>query len=315
MYPSSGDESWRGVFVKEQVDALVDLFPNVHIDILHIKGSVSNGGSNINYFAGLWRYLVMRFKKNYDFVWAHHSFCVFLTLTNRKIPLIYTVHEGSLTKGVKFALIKKAISISDRVIYVNKVFFDSSHHPKKYFLPSGVDTNKYRPQLRSDCCVQLGLDTAIYYIFFPASPHRPEKNSAFAYSFIEKYSSWLKHENIQFIFGGDIDYELMPIWMNAVDCLVSFSNFESDGMVFKEAMACNLPVITFNVGNAQIYLKDEIAGSIIEQDHDSLRDKIAYWKKVGRSQGRDYLLTFGMDRNSVAQTLVSIFAEIYDGKN
>jgi hypothetical protein len=39
------------------------------------------------------------------------------------------------------------------------------------------------------------------------------------------------------------------------------------------------------------------------------------WKKTGRSKGRDYLLTLGMDKYSVAQQLKNTFEEIANGKN
>ncbi len=315
MYPSFGDESWRGVFIKEQIDTLSELFPDIRFDILHIKGKISKGGSNFNYLSGLWRYITMQHRTHYDIVWAHHSFCVFLAAIHKKVPLVYTVHEGVYTKSIKFSLVSRAVKLSDNTLYVNKVLFDASEQPNKYFLPSGVDTEKFCCLGYEDYRAQLGLDINKFYVLFPASPQRPEKNAAFAYSFIETYVSWLASENIEFVFGGSIEYELMPIWMNAVDCMVAFSNFESDGMVFKEAMACNLPVITFDVGNAQIYFKDELAGSIINRDHDALKEKIAYWKSVGRSQGRDYLLTLGMDKYSVAHQLKKIFEEITDGKN
>lgn len=315
MYPSSGDESWRGVFVKEQIDSLYELFPDIHFDILHIRGSISKGGSNFNYLRGLWRYIVMLNRTSYDIVWVHHSFCVFLAAVYKKTPLVYTVHEGVLTKGIKFSIVKYAVKFSDHALYVNKVLFDFSGHANKRFLPSGVDIEKFRCLEYDACRVQLGLNPDKYYVFFPASPRRPEKNSVFVYSFIEKYSSWMASENVEFLFGGGIEYELMPVWMNAVDCMVSFSSFESDGMVFKEAMACNLPVITFDVGNAAIYFKSELTGSIIEPNHKQLRDQISYWKVVGRSMGRDYLLTLGMDKCSVAYRLKKIFEEIIDGKN
>jgi teichuronic acid biosynthesis glycosyltransferase TuaC len=315
MYPSPGDESWRGVFVKEQVDTLHDLYPDMCLDVLHIKGAISREGSNWNYLTGLWRYLVMRNNKKYDAIWAQHSFCVFLASVCRKIPLVYSVHEGVPAQGLKLAVVDKAIALSDSVVYVSKKAFESSRHPRKFLLPSGIDTEKFRCLDKTECLARLGLVRNRFYVLFPASPRRPEKNADFAYSFINEHSSWLLSENIEFIFGGDIEHELMPVWLNAVDCLVSFSDFESDGVVFKEAMACNLPVITFDVGNAQIYFKDELAGSIIDRSYDSLKEKLAHWKSRGRTNGREYLLALEIDKQSIARKLKNIFKETADGRN
>jgi glycosyltransferase involved in cell wall biosynthesis len=315
MYPSTGDASWRGVFIKEQVKAFEEMFPEIHFDILHIKGGISNNGRKFNYISGYFRYLLMMRKTKYDIVWAHHSLCVFLAAAHKKIPLVYTVHEGKHLKVIEGGLVASAIKYADHVIYVNKNAFENSSITNSYFIPSGVDTGKFRCLARDKCRATLGLVSGKYYVFFPASANRPEKNASFAYSFIDKESTWLDSENIEFIFGGSIENELMPIWMNAVDCMVSFSDFESDGMVFKEAMACDLPVITFDIGNASLYFKHEYAGSLIGRDHNELKEKIVKWKKTGRSKGRDYLLTLGMDKYSVAQQLKNTFEEIANGKN
>lgn len=315
MYPSQGGEFWKGIFVKEQVEVLRSLYPELEIDVMHIKGRSTSGGTNLNYLTGMLRYIVARLKCRYDVVWVHHAFCVYLASVWRGASLLYTVHEGVLSGSIKHRIVELATRLSSCALFVNREYFAASVHSHKLFLPSGVDVEQFRCLEKAECRVQLGLDLSKFYVFFPASPQRPEKNSAFAYSFIEKYASWLASENIEFVFGGGIEYELMPTWMNAVDCMVSFSDFESDGMVFKEAMACNLPVITFNVGNAPIYFKSELAGSIISRDHNALKQKITYWKSIGRSNGRDYLLTLGMDKYSVASQLKKIFEEIVDGKN
>lgn len=310
MYPSAGEASWRGVFIKEQIDTLSAMFDDIYFDVLQIKGGGAKGGWKINYLLALWRYFGMLKKSKYDIVWAHHSLCVFLAAMHKNIPLLYSIHEGGIGMRSKVSSVNGALKLSNHALYVNKDSFDTSEHANKYFCPSGVDIGKFRCLDRGECRLKLGLDPDKYYVFFPASPERPEKNAAFAYSFMEKNPAWLTSENIDFVFGGDIENDLMPTWMNAVDCLVSFSNYESDGMVFKEAMACNLPVVSFSVGNAPIYFKGNVAGSIIARDHEELKRSICYWKQIGRSKGRDHLLFLQMDRHSVAHQIRKIFEAI-----
>lgn len=313
MYPTKDGEYWKGIFVKEQVDALSSESVDIQIDVIHIKGASSKGGSNFNYLIGAFRYLIARFASRYDLVWSHHAYCVFLASIWRGCPILYTVHEGVIKGSIKYRVVDYATRLSSYVLYVNKGHYDDSDRDNKFYLPCGVDVEKFCCLEKVSCRQQLGLNLQKYYVFFPASPRRSEKNASFAYSFIEERSAWLSHENIEFVFGGDIEYEKMPVWMNAVDCLVSFSDFESDGMVFKEAMACDLPVITFEVGNASIYFKNELAGSVIAKSHNSLQEKIAHWKGVGKSKGRDYLLSLGMDKFSVARQLNGIFNEVANG--
>jgi teichuronic acid biosynthesis glycosyltransferase TuaC len=315
MYPCAGGEFWKGIFVKEQVQSLRRLFPEVKVRVLHIKGRSSNGGNNFNYLVGAARYLFVRAKETYDVVWSQHAYCALLAALRGGVPRVYTVHEGYLPNTLKQYLVSVAIRLSDAAIFVSHSAFEAAGHNKKFFLPTGVDMDLFRCIDRNSCRLRLALSESKYYVFFPASPNRPEKNAEFAYTFIKRHKDWLDAENIEFIFGGNIEYELMPYWMNAVDCMVSFSDFESDGMVFKEAMACNLPVITFDVGNARIYFKNENAGSIIESRHEFLKDKIAHWKAIGRSHGRDYLLSLGMDEDTVARNLMAVIEQIANARN
>ena len=80
MYPSEGDASWRGSFVKEQVDACRELAKNnnsseLSLDVFHIKSRVC-GGSNFNYITSFFKLFVKILFGQYHLVHCHHAFCV-----------------------------------------------------------------------------------------------------------------------------------------------------------------------------------------------------------------------------------------------
>lgn len=314
MYPGPGELSWRGVFVKDQIDEISSLHDDIEIHVMHILGGGSKGGSNLNYLTGLYKFHQKLKENQYDLIWAHHSFCVFLAIFRRRLPLIYTAHEGFDFRSFRSVLVGLAIKISNHALIVNKSLFGSVRSGDKYFIPCGVDTEKFCVHNQEDCRKRLHLKPEKYYIFFPAEPKRPEKNVGFLEKFSVEYSAWLEAEGIEIVYGGDISHSDMPYWMNAVNCMLSFSYFESDGMVFKEAMACDLPVITFNVGNAEIYFAKEIAGSIISRSTSELKEKISYWRKQGRSNGREQLMSLGMNSHSVANKIVGIFKKLIQNR-
>lgn len=177
MYPSEGDVSWRGSFVKEQVDFYKKLHPEAIIDVFHIKGKVS-GASNLNYLLSFPSLIKKLLFGRYTIVHCHHAFCALLC-----VPwfyrLIYTVHEGELNNtSWRSRIIKAAIHISKIAIFVSHKEFLKSSKRNKQFLPCGVDFEVFKPITnKAKLKHELNLPTDKMIIFFPADPGRPEKNA------------------------------------------------------------------------------------------------------------------------------------------
>lgn len=308
MYPSDGDLSWRGGFVKDQIDSLHKVSNNVTIDIFHIKGKVSNG-SNLNYIKLLPQLMFKLIFGKYDVVHCHHAFCALLCFP-WIFRYIYTVHEGELNNtSVRSLLIKVSIFLSKVPIFVSSKEFKISAHKNKIFLPCGVDFSEFRPvdnkeKLRHD----LGMPLDKKIILFPADPSRPEKN-ALILKEVEKNSDL---EKLLFIYGGNIPKNDMHKWMAAVDIVISIGKYESDGMVIKESLSCGTPVISTRVGNSEVYVNNN-CGLIVEPSpsevYKSILQIINNYDSF--SNGRQGLKLLGQDMKSVATHLYGV----YDSSN
>ena len=306
MYPRHGDVTWRGGFVKDQVEAYKKLQPDAKIDVYHIKAKIS-GGSNFSYLKALFDLTYKFFFGKYDVVHSHHAFCTLLCLFGRK-KLIYTVHEGELNnKKIRSALIKVAILMAKSVIYVSQAEFDNSKKPRKYFLPCGVNHTDFTPANNvTEVRNTLGLSSQKDIILFPADPNRPEKNASILKEVEVKAKSM--GDNWTFVYGGKIDKSEMPKYMQASDLVVSIGQYESDGMVIKEALACNTPVIATNVGNAKLYINDKngiLVEANVENTYKAIT-KIMTNNKLYR-HGREHLLMLGQDMECVSKQLNNIY--------
>lgn len=294
MYPSEGDVSWRGSFVKEQVDMSHTYNKNIDYDVLHIKGRIC-GGSNLNYLLAPLLVLKKILFNKYDAIHCHHAFCVFVSILFFN-KIIYTVHEGELNNHKTSVLIKLAIFLSRKVIFVNQTEFLKSNHKRKFFLPCGIDFSVFKPSnsVPSD------------YILFPADPNRCEKNAHLlreAESFISA-----NYPNVKFVYGGKIPREDMPSLMRQALLIVTIGKFESDGLVLKEAMASNVPVVSTEVGNARYYL-DEHSGITCAPNKSSLIDAILLILKNREHylNGRKRLETLQVDQKVVVMNLAKIY--------
>jgi glycosyltransferase involved in cell wall biosynthesis len=300
MYPSEGDVSWRGGFVKDQVLDTLDTAANkeddVDIDIYHIKGPISGGG--LKEYIKLWPGLLMKLIfGGYDVVHSHHSFCTLMCLP-WFFRLIYTVHEGELNNtSWRSSLIKLAIAVSGVVVYVSHAEFMSSKKKQKFFLPCGIDLNLFVPS----------SGDKERYILFPADPSRPEKNAS-----ILKESAALKYsitgEQLNIVYGGNIPKEDMPSVMARASIVVSIGGFESDGMVLKETMACNVPAIATRVGNHAYYLQNG-GGELVGVDASDVLHAIdrILLNPSSYLNGRSHLLEMNQDSSQVAGKLLKIY--------
>lgn len=301
MYPSNGDVSWRGGFVKDQVrdslDAASKLGANVDIDVFHIKGPVSGGG--LKEYMVMWpRLLIKLIFGRYDVVHSHHSFCTLMCVP-WFFRLLYTVHEGELNNtSWRSRVVKFAVYISGSVIYVSHAEYLRSKNKSKHFLPCGVDLNLFTP-----------VGNKKNYVLFPADPARSEKNASIMKN--AALSSLQAGQEIEVIYGGRIPKENMPDVMSRASIVISIGKYESDGMVVKEAMACNVPVVATKAGNAAYYLRDG-GGILVDADSDQVLKAIKDILKQPSfySSGRALLESMDQGSSQVAFKLLYIYGAL-----
>ena len=111
-------------------------------------------------------------------------------------------------------------------------------------IPNGVNLKDFYPINKNTARKKLGWDNRIY-ILFSADPNRPEKNYKLASAAI----STIKDADINLIPLVGIPYPLMNYYYNACDLLLLTSLYEGSPNVIKEALACNCPIVSTNVGD------------------------------------------------------------------
>lgn len=118
-------------------------------------------------------------------------------------------------------------------------------------IPFGIDTELFQPMDRTEARAYLGWDPEKRIVLFPYDPDRAVKNYPLAERVIERLSVDAELRTV-----SGLAYEEMPYVMNASDALLVTSERESGPMVIKEAAACNLPVVSTDVG----FVRDALSG-------------------------------------------------------
>ena len=116
-------------------------------------------------------------------------------------------------------------------------------------LATGTDTKLFRPEDRSTCRRRLGWDLRQHVVLFGAAPERAIKRYELAVAACRLLADRFALPVSLRALGG-VWPDTVPTYLNAADCLLVTSDWEAGPIVFTEALACGVPVVTVPVGYA-----------------------------------------------------------------
>ena len=297
-----------GIFVKEQIDSLIDL--GLDIDLFFINGREK----------GIFEYIKSVFllssklkNNNYDIIHCHHSFSAFVLflasfLKRKKNKYLVSFQSDPKNEfyGFFYYLFKNKF---DGFIYKNK---PSIKNKKYHYLPSGVNEYLFRPIDRITACKHLSLDPVKNYVLFVSSnKFRVEKRFDLFQKTIKilKYNyPDLKFEILKMI---NVNRSEVPYFFNAATLHLLTSDFEGSPNSVKEAIFCNTPVVSTNVGNVNDIFEG-LTGCFISNSNNpkELADLVITALKINKVDCRDRLIEKGYSIQNVAIKLNEIYNKI-----
>lgn len=135
---------------------------------------------------------------------------------------------------------------------------------KLAIIPSNIDLENFSPKQQDTCREILGWDpVAPVCVFFSGSNERVKR-----LDLAKEIQKCLQRNrsSVKFLIFDYIDPDKLSIVMNAADCMVFLSDHEGSPNIIKEACACNLPIISVDVGDVSAVLKDLNFCYILPQD-------------------------------------------------
>lgn len=246
-----------------------------------------------------------------------------LLASYKKCPLLISFCGGDLverpSRFFRKPRRKSAIAISRFCSrYANAIIVKSTNLylalPKfacraVYILPNGVDIDHFRPMPKDKARRLLSLDSEHSIVLFnmgkPDAVKYPQLAEA-AFSQLKK-----KMNNVVLQKIGTEPYEKIPLYLNAADVLLVTSLEEGSPNTVKEAMACNLPVVTVKCGDVTDRLERVTPGCITGYDTKMLAESMAtILDDKQRSNGRVELLNQELDQGSVAKKLINVYKSV-----
>lgn len=312
MYPTE-DTPFYGIFVAEQEKAIRRYHPDVEFGVYNIRGDVDKK-EYLRSLNGVHKAIK---QGHYDLVHVHYGFSgLFLLNPFRKVrvPVVMTLHGGDIQieqgKNVQVFFTKRILRHVSHTITLNSRMDEIARRycPNTSVIPCSVNTDLFRPAAQRE----IVKDRKEATIVFPSSHARYVKNYPLFVEVIrimkEKYGINCHEKELDKMTREQV----RDVYCQA-DAMLMTSISEGSPQAVKEAMACNLPVVTTKVGDVDELL-DGVEHSAWVDPHDAnlLADKLheSLSGTMAGVPGRERVFQLGLDDKSVADKMYSIYSEL-----
>jgi glycosyltransferase involved in cell wall biosynthesis len=246
--------SWGGsaVFIARQAEFLRR--EGVDVDLFPFRGARDPR----NYLAA-WREVSRRVERGgYDLIHAQFGQSG-LTALPKRLPLVVTYRgddlEGIIGENGRYIPTGWVLrSLSQMVARQADAAIVVSDHMRRYLprsvqahvMPSGIDLDLFRPEPRDAVRLRLGLPLEPKLILFVGNPRLARKRYELAEAAVDLVNRTIPS---RLMLGWEMPHRQIADLMNASDALVVTSMQEGSPNSVKEALACNLPVVSVQVGD------------------------------------------------------------------
>lgn len=299
LFVASHNKGYYAPFILEQADAL-RRYGGCEIDFFGVEGEG---------IAGYLRSLPLLRKKISEFrpdiIHAHYGLSGLLANLQRRVPVVTTYHGSDINEKSVLPFSKLSMALSRYNIFVSQRTIDIAKPQKNYALmPCGVVLNELQLTDKSVARERMGLNQEKKYVLFAGAFNNAVKN----YPLAKEAMDLLPDAELIELKG--YSREKVTLLMCAVDALLMTSHTEGSPQVVKEAMACGCPVVSVDVGDVSMVI-DGVEGCVVcAREASELSNSLAKVFNVGRTKGREKIISLGLTNEEVAGRLLFIYNTI-----
>lgn len=305
MYPTP-ETPYYGIFVKEQMEAICKVHKEVSYTVFFIDGRKSQK----EYLKSIFAIHKLINKNEFDLIHVHYGLSGLFLLKKLKknIPVVITLHGGDIQieqgKKIQVFLTKLILKKADCAITLNNKMdtIVKQYMPFTKIIPCSVDINTFTP-------AEKRTIENTKRIIFPSDRSRVVKNYPLFKNVVEILKSKYKIQCSTVEIKNMSRSEVSTLYSTS-DLMIMTSISEGSPQVIKEAMACNLPVVSTNVGDVANLLKG-VKNSAVSKSMDAdMLAELAYQalnNKIEGIDGRDKIKQMKLDDDSIGESLFDIY--------
>ena len=301
-------------FYRSQTAALREA--GVDLDVVPVPGentaqSTAEGGSDERSVVDYARHAATVFRRSfgdYDLVHASYGLTAPAAIAQPNLPVVLSLW-GSDLMGTYGGVTKWCARRSDATIVMSEGMARELGQPC-HVVPHGIDLDRFSPVPAEEARAELGWSEDARHVLFPYPPKREVKDYPRAERVVEHARERLDAP-IELHAAAGIPYDRMPLHMNAADALLLTSKREGMPNTVKEALACNLPVVSTDVGDVGAWLSGVEPSAVGRTDDDLVATLLEVLERRERSDGREAVRHLAWPQ--VAERIVGIYRSVVEG--
>ncbi len=288
----------------------------VRVEVFRFRGAKSP----LNYLRAWRRVQRILADRHFDLVHAQFGQSALLAFPKRR-PLVVTFrgddllgivgHDCRPTRAGRIlqGLSRLVASRADAAIVVSEHMREHLNGAPLpvHVVPSGIDFDLFHPIPQAEARAHLGLPADEPVVLFVGNPAESRKRFALAERAVTILSRTI---SAQLLVGWNVPHTEIPYYVNAADVLVFTSMQEGSPNAVKEALACDLPVVSVAVGDVAERIRG-IAGCELCLDERPEAIAAALGRVLGRGEriaGRDAVRH--LDERLLAQQVIGIYRAV-----
>ena len=175
-------------------------------------------------------------------------------------------------------------------------------------ISTGVDLSLFKPCSKQEARKIVGLPIDQKIILFIGNPINPIKRHSLAQQAVSLISDEMP--NIKLKVCHNVSPESMPNYFNAADILIITSAHEGASMTAIEALACNVPIVSVDVGHIRQYVESIDGCSVCADDRpETIASELKrVIKDKKRINGREVVKD--MDEALIAKRVIDVYEQV-----
>lgn len=302
-----------GTFIKSQVDSLIAA--GLEVEIIHPKP----GPVLLRYARAAIQVFFKTLTGHFDIVHGHFVQWCLIARMQWTTPVVASFLGddllGTVTANGSYSK-KRALLVHvsrwlcqhvDAVIVKSEGMKKAAAGDKIFVIPNGVDFELFHPIPRAEARAALGWDQDSYYVLFGNNPKIPVKNFPLARAAIERLRA--RRVPAELVVAGGLSQTTLVQYINASNALILSSIAEGSPNIVKEAMACNVPVVSTDVGDVSRVIGNTRDCSICPHDPEALAAALEQaLQHTEPTTGRTDIMH--LERSVVAKQVIAVYERV-----
>jgi glycosyltransferase involved in cell wall biosynthesis len=262
-------------------------------------------GRSVGDYARLYPQALRASFGDFDLVHANYGLTAPHAVCQPNLPVVLSLW-GSDLYGRYGPVSKLCARLADAVVVMSPAMAEELGRDA-HVMPHGVDLSLFRPAPTAPARRRVGWEPDGSHVLFPYPPERGVKNYPRAQRIAAAADARLPAPVTLHTITG-VPHDEMPSYYNAADALLVTSHHEGSPNAVKEALACNVPVVSTDVGDVATRLAGLAHSRVCSTDAELVDALVAAVTTDDRTGGRDAVREISVERTG--ERLVELYRDV-----